>query len=103
MNKTSGGDGIPAELLKTLKDNVDKVFNSICQQIWKIQQWPQGWRSSVFITIPKKGNAKECSNYHIIALISHATQRRQWYPTPVLLPGKSHGQRNLVGCSPRGL
>ena len=73
MNKTSAGDGIPAELFKILKNNADKVLHSICQQIWKTQQWPQGWKSSVFITIPKKGNAKECSNYHIIALISHAT------------------------------
>ena len=74
MNKTSGGDGIPAELLKTLKDNADKVLYSICQQIWKTQQRSQGWRSSVFITIPKKGNAKECSNYCTIALISHASK-----------------------------
>ena len=74
MNKTSGGDGIPAELLKTLKDNVDKVLYSICQQIWKTQQRSQGWRSSVFITIPKKENAKECSNYHIIAHISHSSK-----------------------------
>ena len=97
MNKTSGGDGIPAELLKTLKDNADKVLYSICQQIWKTQQRSQGWRSSVFITIPKKGNAKECSNYHIIALISHATQRRQWHPTPVFWPGEFHGLYSLRG------
>ena len=73
MNKASGGDGIP-ELFQTLKDDAVKVLNSICQQIWKTQQWPQDWKSSVFITIPKKGNAKECSNYHTNALISHASK-----------------------------
>ena len=72
MNKASGGDGIPAELFKILKDDAVKVLHSICQQIWKMQQWPQDWKRSVFIPIPKKGNAKECSNYHTIALISHA-------------------------------
>ena len=72
MNRASGGDGTPAELLKILKDDAVKVLNSICQQIWKTQQWPQDWKRSVFIPIPKKGNAKECSNYCIIALISHA-------------------------------
>ena len=80
-----------------------KVLHSICQQIWKTQQWPQDGKRSVFIPTPKKGNAKECSNYCTIALISHASQRRQWHPTPVLLPGKSHGWRSLVGCSPWGL
>ena len=74
MNKTSGGDGIPVELFQILKDDVVKVLHSICQQIWKTQQWPQDWKRSVFIPIPKKGNAKECSNYHIIALISHASK-----------------------------
>ena len=74
MNKASGGDGTPAELLKILKDDAVKVVNSICQQIWKTQQWPQDWKRSVFIPIPKKGNAKECSNYCIIALISHASK-----------------------------
>ena len=72
-NKASGGDGIPVELFQTLKDAV-KVLHSICQQIWKTQQWPQNWKRSVFIPIPKKGNAKECSNYHMIALISHASR-----------------------------
>ena len=71
-NKASGGDGIPAEIFQTLKDNAMKVLHSICQQIWKIQQWPQDWKRSVFIPIPKKGNVKECSNYRTIALISHA-------------------------------
>ena len=73
-NKASGGDGIPVELFQILKDDVVKVWHSICQQIWKVQQWPQDWKSSVFIPIPKKGNAKECSNYHITALISHASK-----------------------------
>ena len=71
MNKASGGDGIPAELFQMLKDDVVTVLHSICQQIWKTQQWPQDWKRSVFIPISKKGNAKECSNYHTIALISH--------------------------------
>ena len=74
MNKTSGGDGIPGELFRILKDNAVKVLHSICQQIWKTQQWPQDWKRSVFIPIPKKDNAKECSNYHTIALISHASK-----------------------------
>ena len=74
INKASGGDGIPVELLQTLKDDAVKVLHSICQQIWKTKQWPQEWKRSVFISIPKKGNAKECSNYHTIALISHASK-----------------------------
>ena len=72
MNKASGGDGISAELFHILKDDAFKVLDSICQQIWKTQQWPQNWKRSVFVPIPKKGNAKECSNYHTIVLISHA-------------------------------
>ena len=74
MNKASGGDETPAELFQILKDGVTKVPHSICQQIWKTQQWPQGWKRSVFIPIPKKGNAKECSNYRTIALISHTSK-----------------------------
>ena len=73
-NKASGGDGIPIELFQILKDDVVKVLPSICQQIWKTQQWPQDWKRSVFIPVPKKGNAKECSNYCRIALISHASK-----------------------------
>ena len=73
MNKASGGDGIPMELFQILKDDAVKVLHSICQQIWKTQQWPQDWKRSVFIPITKKGNAKECSNYRTIALISHAS------------------------------
>jgi len=72
MNKASGGDGIPVEIFQILKDEAVKGLHSICQQIWKTQQWPQDWKRSVFIPIPKKGNAKECSNYHTIALISHS-------------------------------
>ena len=74
MNIASGGNGIPLELFQILKDDAVKVLHSICQQIWKTQQWPQAWKRSVFIPIPKKGNAKECSNYRTIALISHASQ-----------------------------
>ena len=73
-NKASGGDGIPVELFQILKDDAVKVLHSICQQVWKTQQWPQEWKRSVFFPIPKKGNAKECSNYHTIALISHASK-----------------------------
>ena len=73
-NKASGGDGIPVEQFQILKDNALKVLHSICQQIWKTQQWPWHWKRSVFITIPKKGNAKECSNYHRITLISHTSK-----------------------------
>ena len=74
MNKARGGDRIPVELFHILKDDAVKVLHSICQQIWKTQQWPQDWKRSVFIPIPKKGNAKECSNYCIIAAISHASK-----------------------------
>ena len=74
MNKVSGGDGIPVELFQTLKYDAVKVLHSIRQQIWKTHQWPQDWRRSAFIPIPKNGNAKECSNYQTIALISHASK-----------------------------
>ena len=73
MNKASGGDGIPVELFQILKCDAVEVLQSISQQIWKTQQWPQDWKGSVFIPIPKKGNAKECSNYHTVGLISHAS------------------------------
>ena len=73
-NKTSGGDGIPIDLFQILKDDAVKVLHSICQQIWKTQQWAQDWKRSIFIPIPKKGNAKECSNYCKNALISHASK-----------------------------
>ena len=78
MNKASGSDGIPGELFKILEDDI--VLHAICQQCWKTQKWPQNWKRSVFITIPKKGNGKECSNYHTIALISHA--RSVFIPIP---------------------
>ena len=74
MNTASGGEGIPIELFQNLKDDAVKVLHSIYQQIWKTQQWPQDWKMSVFIPIPKKNNAKECSNYCTIALISHASK-----------------------------
>ena len=76
-NKARGGDGILVELFQILKDDAVKVLHSICQQIWKTQQWPQHWKRSVFIPIPKKGNGKECSNYHTIVLISHASKVMQ--------------------------
>ena len=73
-NKASGADGIPVKLVQILKDDAVKVLHSICQQMWKTQQWPQDWKKSVFIPIPRKGNAKECSNYFTIAIISHASK-----------------------------
>ena len=82
-NKASGGDGIPVELFQILKDDAVKVLPLICQQIWKTQQWPQDWKRSVFIPIPKKGNAKECSNYRTIALISHTSKNTQNSPSQV--------------------
>ena len=81
-NKASGGDGIPVELFQILKDDAVKVLHSICHQIWKTQQGPQDWKTSVFIPIPKKGNAKECSNYHTIALISHARKECSKFSKP---------------------
>ena len=74
MNKASGGDRIPVELFQILKDDAVKVLHSICQQIWKSQQWPQDWKRSVFILIPKKGSAKECANYYTVSFISHASK-----------------------------
>ena len=74
MNKASGGDGIPVELFQILKDDTLKVLHLICQEIWETHQWPQNWKRSVFIPIPKKGNVKECSNYYTTALISHANK-----------------------------
>ena len=74
MNKANGGDGIPVELFQVLKDDIVKVLHSVCWQIWKTHQWPQDWKNSVFIPIPQKGNAKECSNYCTISLISHTSK-----------------------------
>ena len=90
MNKASGGDGIPVELFQILKDDAVKVLHSICQQIGKTQQWPQDWKRSVFIPIPKKGNAKECSNYCTIALILHAS--------PVMLKILQTRLQQYVNC-----
>ena len=108
-NKASGGDGIPVELFQIFKDDAVKVLLSICQQIWKTQQWPQDWKRSVFIPIPRKGNAKECSNYCTIALISHASKimlkilqaKLQQYMNqelPDVLPGfrKDRGTRDQI-------
>ena len=105
MNKASGGGGIPVELFQILKDNAVKGLLSICQQIWKTQQWPQDWKRSVFIPMPKKGNAKECSNYHTIVLILHASKvmlrvlqaRLQQYVNrelPVVKAGFRKGREN---------
>ena len=108
-NKARGGDGIPVELHQILKDDAVKVLHAICQQIWKTQQWPQDWKTSVFIPIPKKGNDKECSNYHTIALISLASKvmlkilqdRLQYYMNrelPDVLAGfrKGRGTRDQI-------
>ena len=104
MNKASGDEGIPVELFQILKDDAVKVLHSICQQIWKTQQWPQDWKRSVFIPIPMKGSAKECSNYHTIALISHTSKvmlkilqaRLQQYMN-IELPGVLAGFRKDTG------
>ena len=126
MNKDSGDDEIPVELFQILKDYSVKVLHSICQQTRKPQQWPKDWKRSVFIPIPKKGNAKECTNTtklhssHTLCFpdgsefclqcrrpgfnpwVGKIPWRRKWQPNPVFLPGESHGQRSLVGYSPRG-
>ena len=112
MNKVSGGDGIPVELFQILKDDAVKVLHSICQQIWKTQQWPQDWKRSVFIQIPKKDNAKECSNYHTTALASQASKvmlkilqaRLQQYVNHELPDAqagfrKDRGTRDQIGSS----
>jgi len=109
MNKANGGDGITAEIFQILKDDAVKVLHSIYQQIWKTQPWPQDWKKSVFIPIPKKDNAKECSNYYTIALISHANKvmlkilqdRLQQYvnrelPVVQVRPRKGRGTRDQI-------
>ena len=88
-NKASGGDGIPVELFQILKVDAVKVLHLICQQIWKIQQWPKDWKRSVFIPVPKKGNPKECSNNHTIALISHASKEMLIVAVLVCIPTNS--------------
>ena len=90
MNKASGGDGIPAKLFQILKDDAVKVLHSVCQQIWKTQQGPQDWKRSVFIPIPKKGNAKECSNYCTVALISHTSKVKLKIPQAKLQQYMNH-------------
>ena len=108
-NKASGGDGIPVELFQILKDDAVKMLHSICQQIWKTQQRPQDWKRSVFLPVPKKGNAKECSNYCTIALISHASkvmlqilqarlQQSMYYELPDVQAGfrKGRGTRDQI-------
>ena len=104
MKKASGGDGITVELFRILKDDSVKVLHSICQQVWKMQQWPQDWKRSVFIPIPKKGNAKECSNYCTIALISHTSKVTLKIPQARLqqyvnneLPDVQAGFRKVTG------
>ena len=112
MNKASGGDGILAELFQILKDDAVKVLHSICHLVWKTQQWPQDWKRSVFIPIPKKGNAKECSNYHTFALISYASkvmlkilqgrlQQYMYHELPDVQVGfrKGRGTRNQIATS----
>ena len=104
MNKASGGDGIPVELFQILKDDAVKVLHSRCQQIWKTQQWAQEWKSSVFIPIPKMGNAKECSNYLTVALISHASKvmlnrlqaQRKAMPKNAQTTAQLHSSHTLV-------
>ena len=90
MNKASGGDGIPVELFQILKDDAVKMLHVICQQIWKTQQWPQDCKRSVFIPIPKKGNARQCSNYHTITLVSHTSK--------VMLKILQAGLQQYVNC-----
>ena len=102
MNKVSGGDGIPVELFQILKDDAVKVPHSICQQIWKTQQWPQDWERSVFIPIPKKGNAKECSNYHTIALISHNSKELLKILQAKLQQYISHKLPDVQACFRKG-
>ena len=95
MNKASGGDGIPVELFQILEDDAVKVLHSICQKIWKTQQWPQDWKRSVFIPTPKKGKAKECSNYHTIALISHTSKVMLNILQAMLQQYMNHGLPNI--------
>ena len=105
MNKASGGDKIPVELFQILKDDAVKVLRSICQWIWKTQQWPQDWKRSVFIPIPKKGNAEECSNYRTIVLISHTgkvaqiLQARLQHYVNRELPDGQPGFRRVIGTT----
>jgi len=101
-NKASGGDGIPVELFQILKDDAVKVLNSICQQIFRTQQWPQDWKRSVSFQSQRKAMPKSTQTITQLHSSHMLVRRRQWHPTPVLLPGKSDGQRSLIGCSPWG-
>ena len=102
MNKASGSDGIPVELFQILKDDAVKVLHSICQQIRKTQHWPQDWKRSVFIPIPKKGNAKECSNYHTIVLISHASRVMLKILQAMLQQYMNHELPDVKACFRKG-
>ena len=95
MKKSSGGDRIPVELFKILKDDAVKVLHSVCQQIWKTQQWPQDWKWSIFIPIPKKGNGKGCSNYCTIVIISYASRTSQVALVVKNLPAKAENIKDL--------
>ena len=102
-NKASGCDGIPVELFQILKDDAVKVLHPTCQQLWKTQQWPQGWKMSVFFPIPKKGNAKECSNYHKIALISHTSKVMRKIPQVRLQQYVNHKLPDVQACFRKGI
>ena len=102
MNKASGGDGIPVELFQILKADAVNVLHSICQQIWKTEQWPQDWKRSDFIPIPKKGNAKECSNYLTIALISHASKLKLKILQARLQQYVNHELSDVQACFRKG-
>ena len=103
MNKASGGDGIPVELFQILKDDVVKVLHSICQQIWKFQQWPQDWKRLVLIIIPKKGNAKECSNYCPIAVYSHTSKAMLKILQARLQQYMNHELPDVQACFRKGI
>ena len=102
MNKASRGDGIPVELFQILKDDAVKVLHSMCQQTWKTQQWPQDWKGQFSFQSQRKAMPKNVQSTTQLHPSHIPTWRRQWQPTPVPLPGKSHGWRSLVGCSPWG-
>jgi len=102
MNIASGGDGIPVELFQILKEDAVKVLHSICQKLWKTQQWPQAWKRSVFIPIPKKGKAKECTNYNTLALISHTSKVMLRILQARLQPYINHELPDVQGCFRKG-
>ena len=102
MNKASGGDGMPIELFQILKNNAVKVLHSVRWQIWKTQQWPQDWKNQFSFQSQRKAMTKNVQTTPQLHSSHKIAWRRQWHPTPVLLPGKSHGRRSQVGCSPWG-